>query len=225
MCFSASASFGAAAVIGTVGIITLKKVKHPSRFPFACIPLLFAVQQFTEGFVWLSLTNTEYTEWKGPATGLFLLFAQVVWPMLVPLSLYLIEKNARRKKILGIFTVMGVLTAAFLGWCLLNYTITTGITSYHIDYTLNYPVQLSWIASAVYVGVTILPPFISGNKKMPLLGILVLASFIVTEIYFPGYIISVWCYFAALISVVVLYLVIDMNKSGSNAQLVAIREI
>ncbi|MBL0184042.1 MAG: hypothetical protein IPP96_17870 [Chitinophagaceae bacterium] len=109
----------------------------------------------------------------------------MVWPMLVPLSLYLIEKNARRKKILGIFTVMGVLTAAFLGWCLLNYTITTGITSYHIDYTLNYPVLLSWIASAVYVGVTILPPFISGNKNA-VVGILVLAFYSYGNI-FPGY--------------------------------------
>jgi len=212
MCFSASASFGAAAAIGAVGIVTLKKVNKPSRFLFACIPMLFSVQQIAEGFIWLSFNNKEYEAWRKTATGIFLFFAQVVWPFLVPFSIYLIEKNRLRKKILLLLTIMGILTASFLAWCLLNYTTSVQISSHHIDYTLNYPLALSWASSTVYVLVTILPPFVSGTKKMLLLGILVLASFIVTEIFFPGHLISVWCYFAALISVIVLYLVIDLNK-------------
>ncbi len=55
MCFNANASFGASAVIGVIGILALRKVKNPSHYAFAGIPLLFAIQQFVEGVLWLAL--------------------------------------------------------------------------------------------------------------------------------------------------------------------------
>lgn len=212
MCFSASASFGAAAVIGAAGLLALKKVSNPLQVLFACIPLLFAVQQVSEGFVWLSYNNKEYAYLEKPATIFFLFFAQVAWPLVVPLSIYLVEKNDRRKKILAFFTVMGSLSATANAILLLTSNAEANISNHHIDYYLLHPSNLSWIISAVYIMVTIIPPFISGIKKMMLFGILVLASLIFTLLLFPAYIISVWCYFAALISVVILYLVADMNK-------------
>ena len=55
MCFSATANFVGSGVLGTVGVITLTKVKHKRELLFAALPTLFAVHQFTEGFVWLGL--------------------------------------------------------------------------------------------------------------------------------------------------------------------------
>ena len=57
MCFSASANFVGSAVLGAIGVATLTEVKH-RRELFAAMPLLFALHQFTEGFVWLSLSIT-----------------------------------------------------------------------------------------------------------------------------------------------------------------------
>jgi hypothetical protein len=60
MCFSAGASVGASAVLAGVGVAAIKNSgKSPQRL-FAVTPLLFAVQQFVEGFIWLSLINSEY---------------------------------------------------------------------------------------------------------------------------------------------------------------------
>jgi hypothetical protein len=55
MCFSATANFVGSAVLGSIAVATLKEVTHRRQLLFAAIPALFAIHQFTEGFVWLGL--------------------------------------------------------------------------------------------------------------------------------------------------------------------------
>jgi hypothetical protein len=55
MCFSPEADFTAAAVVGVVGIETLRRVRTRRELLVGSLPLLFAMHQFTEGFVWLGL--------------------------------------------------------------------------------------------------------------------------------------------------------------------------
>ena len=57
MCFSATASFAAAGVLGTIGVATLRHVREPRSLLFASVPMLFAVHQFAEGMVWLGLNG------------------------------------------------------------------------------------------------------------------------------------------------------------------------
>ncbi|MBX9781705.1 MAG: hypothetical protein K2X48_00290 [Chitinophagaceae bacterium] len=211
MCFSAVASFSASAILLVAGVAALKKVNAPSQILFASIPLLFSIQQFTEGFVWLSLTNGDYTLWRDFATKLFLVFAQVVWPVLVPFSMVLMERDEGRKKILLALTVMGSVLAAYLAVCLFIFPVQATIHSGHIHYQLNFPIALTWISGVFYFLPTVLPSFVSGVKRMPLLGIVILVSYLVTKFYFAEDIISVWCYFAAVASVVVLLILTRMD--------------
>src|SRR5271156_4059038 len=55
MCFSAVANFVGSTALGAVGVVTLTKVKHRRELLFASLPILFAIHQFIEGFVWLGL--------------------------------------------------------------------------------------------------------------------------------------------------------------------------
>ena len=80
MCFSASASFGAAIVLSAISVSTIKKTQQPSQLYFAIIPLIFCLQQISEGFLWLSLTNPSYASLQQPMTYIFLFFAQILWP-------------------------------------------------------------------------------------------------------------------------------------------------
>jgi hypothetical protein len=214
MCFSAGASFGASAVLLVAGVIAVKKTKSPSQIVFASIPLLFSIQQFTEGFVWLSLTNNNYILWRDFATRLFLIFAQVVWPVFVPLSMLLMENDAKRKKILLALTGMGVLLALYIAVCLFIYPVNATINSSHIHYRLDFPTTITWISSTFYFMPTVLPAFISGVKRMQLLGIVILVSYLFTKIYFADNIISVWCFFAAAGSIVVLLILSAINESA-----------
>jgi hypothetical protein len=60
MCFSASASFGASLVLSVIGVATIKNTRHREQLPFASIPFVFAVQQFSEGVLWLTLPYSDY---------------------------------------------------------------------------------------------------------------------------------------------------------------------
>ena len=64
MCFSAGASFGASAILGTIGIVTLKKAKTTNQIPFASIPLLFGAQQAAEGALWIGLSSGNNESWR-----------------------------------------------------------------------------------------------------------------------------------------------------------------
>ncbi|THD66260.1 DUF6629 family protein, partial [Phenylobacterium sp.] len=55
MCFSATASFTAAAVTGSLGLVAMARTRQLHDLPLAATPVLFAVQQVTEGLIWLRL--------------------------------------------------------------------------------------------------------------------------------------------------------------------------
>ena len=60
MCFSASASFSAAALLLGIGALTLRSAlatRQPRALLFAAIPILFAIQQLIEGVIWLTFTD------------------------------------------------------------------------------------------------------------------------------------------------------------------------
>ena len=53
MCFSATASFSAAAVCGAIGVLTVRRASRPDLM-LALIPVIFALHQAFEGVVWLT---------------------------------------------------------------------------------------------------------------------------------------------------------------------------
>ncbi|OFY43508.1 MAG: hypothetical protein A2X18_06070 [Bacteroidetes bacterium GWF2_40_14] len=215
MCFSAEASFVGGVVISAIGILAVKKVKNPSQKIFALIPLVFAFQQFAEGFVWLSLRYQEYETVQKISTYIFLTMAEVLWPTMIPLSVLLMEKNDGRRKLLRILLVLGILLSAYYAFCLLTFDVNPQISGFHIQYLNDFPEQLRMPAFYLYVIVSISPLFVSSIKRTHMLGILMFLSCLVTVIFFTQYLTSVWCFFAALISGVILWILSDINKKFS----------
>jgi len=66
--------------------------------------------------------------------------------------------------------------------------------------------------SVLYIAATIVTPFISTIKKMKWLGVVFLASYLFAVIFYTGFVISVWCFFAAILSFVVLWIILDLRK-------------
>jgi hypothetical protein len=60
MCFSAGASFAGGVIITGIGVAAFREVHKPSQLVFAIIPVFFGVQQFVEGFLWLTLPDINY---------------------------------------------------------------------------------------------------------------------------------------------------------------------
>lgn len=208
MCFSASASFGASAVLSVIGVTTIKKAKSADQIPFACIPFIFAFQQFSEGFVWLSLSGTDFASVEKISTYTFLFFAQIFWPLWVPVSITLLEKNSRRKNILKIFIGIGALVSAYFAHRLVLYGAQANIDGHHVAYKQVYPDSLNHLADMLYGVATLVPTFISKTKRVWIFGLAVLVSYIVTYFVYTNFILSVWCFLSAIISLII-YLIIN----------------
>jgi hypothetical protein len=213
MCFSPEASFAGGIIISAIGVVTVRKVHNPTQIVFASIPLFFGIQQIAEGFVWMTLSGHDYINLQKISTYLFLIMAQVIWPLMIPVSIMLMEDNIKRRKILRILSGLGLSLSIYYSYCLLNFSVNPEISGHHILYKNGFPHSLSNPAFAVYLFVTITPLFISGIKRTWLLGILMTLSCLVTAIFFRQYLTSVWCFFAALISGVVFWILSDSHKN------------
>lgn len=212
MCFSATASFISSAILAVAGVVTLRTSKTVSQSLFASIPIIFSVQQFSEGITWLGLSNSSWSSYSPHSTLFFLIIAQIVWPIWVPLSIALLEKNEKRKRILVALTALGASISIWIGYCLFTYSFHSEIDGHHISYVLDFPNSIHLFGGISYFIATVFPPFISTVKKMPMLGALILFSYIVTSIFYENYVISVWCFLAAIISVVVYFIMREVNK-------------
>lgn len=229
MCFSATASFGASAVLGAVGIISMAKAKSNPQRAFAGIPLLFAVQQFSEGLLWLSVKNADMAAWQSTLTYIFLVFAMAVWPFWIPFSIWLLEKEPKRKKIIKGFVRIGAIVAVGVCVVLFIYPVevvtpfcfscpspTASAVYQHLHYEFSIPPLVKKLIvafSVLYIAATIITPFISGIKKMKWLGVVFLVSYLFAVIFYNGFVISVWCFFAAVLSFVVLWIITELRNN------------
>jgi hypothetical protein len=206
MCFSPEASFTSGIILTGLGITTLKKVQVPSQTLFASIPLVFDIQQLSEGFVWLSLQDPSYAGVQQAGMYTFLTAARVVWPTLMPLAVLKMEVDVKKKQLLRLFVGLGLTVSVYYSYCLLILHVEPNIAGHHVQYISNFPDSLAVPAFLIYFIASIPPLFISSMKRTRLLGALLFLSSSVTAIFYFEYLTSVWCFFAAIVSVVILWI-------------------
>lgn len=214
MCFSAEVSFGASALIGTVGVVAVAKRPRKEALLFAMIPLLFGVQQFMEGWLWVALQNEGYMTTEVLAKYGFIVFAQLIWPVWVPLSVYHIEKDSRRKRIIGFSLLLGIVLFAMVLYNLLHFGVDAHINQHHIYYTIGKYDSSNWWSGIFYLLPAVFPFILSSMRQINYLGILMFLLFVLAKIFYLEYMISVWCFFAAVMSVYILYVLQKQEKTG-----------
>lgn len=216
MCFSPTASFGSAAVLLIIGGVCIKNSETGPQKLLSSIPLMLSLQQTFEGIVWISFLNPEYSEWGKSATYGFLIFAQIVWPFFIPFSIMLLEKEQKRRKILLFLTIIGSVQALILGYGMLIFSVSSEILHSHIRYNLDFPPANRWFGGALYIIATGVSPFISSIRRLRFVGVIILCSYLFTRILYGQNVISVWCYFAALISFVILAVILQSKKERAS---------
>ena len=211
MCFSAGASFASGVVLSSIGIITVKEIHNPSQKVFALIPILFGIQQLSEGCLWLTLSGSDFFLVRRICSYIFLMTAQTLWSWMIPLSVLLMEEEAWRRKILRIMLVVGIVLSLYYSYFLVFHNVTSRIMDCHILYTTESPEFLALPTFIFYLAVTIAPFFVSSIRKMYFLGIIMALSCLLAAVFYKLYLTSVWCFFAAIISVFI-YLIIRESK-------------
>jgi len=203
MCFSAPVSFGASAVIGLTGIATLKSVKKKNEILFAAIPLIFALQQLVEGFLWISFGH----EIINPIlTFIFNFIAMFGWQIIMPVSIYLLEdkKNLLRRKILLVIIFIAVIHSLFILYIMISHSINASVLYGSIRYNIpNFPLYCGFTSSITYNAVILLSFWISSIKFIKIWGVLLLISSVLAFEFFRLMYFSVWCFFAAVLSILI----------------------
>ena len=202
MCFSATANFVGSGVLGTVGVMTLTKVKLRRELMFASLPALFAIHQGIEGFVWLGLDGYMSPQVAHNMGAAFVLYAQGLLPLLMPLSVMLFEQTRARRRAMMPFVVLGLLLTLFMLWGLTAYPLQVSVEGNSIVY-VNYATNRTWVA-VLYVIATCGCLFFSKMRFMVLFGIANLAILLIVMAVKRYAFTSLWCAYAAVASVIIL---------------------
>lgn len=220
MCFSATASYSAAVVLIASGSYALQQAWCiGSRYwLFALTPVMFGIQQGMEGRVWQLAGTGEAA--VIPYALAFHLFSHFLWLWWIPLSCYRVEPLQWRRRLFLAVALFGALAGGAVYFTLLLHPdwLRVEVLHHHIVYSIAVPqqhrVRLGIPPSALYGLIILVPLLLSSHRHIRLFGVMIFLSIAVASLAYGYAFVSVWCFFAALLS---LYLVQMVTRNGSAA--------
>jgi len=211
MCYSAEASFISGAFLMGSGLWCLWRArsKAPWFWPFAIIPCLFSVQQCSEGVVWMGL-HRENSTLIECASAVYLFFALAFWPFWFSFAAWKTTYKSIAKNFLLLWTIAS--TIWFLVFFLpalasLDHSSVT-VSGHSVRYEYSDSGGMfatpsgRWIQRTFYLLTGLLPIMLMTQRKLLYIpAFLATISALAAAIYFDQTFTSVWCLWAALISI------------------------
>ena len=210
MCFSASASFIAGTSLSAIGVAALAKTETNTERPFAAIPLLFGLQQLTEGVIWLTFSH-DAPILKQTMTYVYSGFSHVLWPIYVPFAVGVLEAVRWRKRTLFAFEAAGIAVGLYLLYSIVARPLAAEVVGRHIVYAS--PHFYLMPVMVLYLAATCVSCVFSSHGFVKLFGVLSLLSFIAAYVVHIGALVSIWCFFAAILSLLI-YLHLRFRTRG-----------
>jgi hypothetical protein len=202
MCFSATGSFALAAILTGVGVASVARSSSRSSRMFAAAPLLFGAQQATEGVAWLTIGVPSEAMLQHLAVDAFLGFALVVWPLWVPISLQRMERDPARRRVLTMMCWFSGAIAASAALLLSRWQPFARASGRSRSY--DYPgTSNAWLHAGLVVAYTIstiAPFFVSTARLVRTIGVMLIGSLLAASLIRREALTSVWCFFAAILS-------------------------
>ncbi len=220
--------------------------KKLAYLPMAAIPVFFGLQQFAEGLVWVGLARQD-RHFVHAASLFYLFFALPFWPFWIPFCAFISESCPKKKWFIGFISLVGLAVGLVLYLPIVDpdlletrladhsshYDIAAGSTpkgtfpveNEHPHPSIRYDISrglafallppLAW--QLLYLGVVAAPFAVSSTKGYLGLGIALLLSAMVSHLFFRYAFVSVWCFFAALLSMVLCHFFWKMPMPGEDA--------
>ena len=160
---------------------------------------MFGLQQMVEGALWLSF-RFDAPQLNLAMTYLFSMFSHVLWPIFVPFAIGLVETVTWRRSVIWGFQGVGLLVGLYLLFLIVEFPVTAVVAEnivYVSPHFHKIPVML------LYVAATCVSCFFSSIATIRLFGLFALMLFAVAYGFFAVALVSVWCFFAALLSAII----------------------
>lgn len=196
-------NFTLAGALGVVGLLTLRRVSAPREVVLALLPLLFALHQFTQGFVWLGMQQLIQPRALHIAESIFVFYAQGLLTFLVPLAVWLIEPSGTRRSVIAILVLMGGLLTAYTMWGLAVQPTSVTVEGHTLIY-VNAWTEKTWIA-AIYILTTCGSLILSSSVAVQLFGWVNIFGLTGVFIIWPYAFTSLWCLYAAAVSILLYF--------------------
>jgi hypothetical protein len=200
MCFSPEVDVAAGLLVGAVGIDTLRHVRRRAELALAVLPLVFAVHQLVESFVWWGLEGKVSAAVGHRAEWVYLAIAFGVLPVLVPIAVGALEPAARRRRT-QVLTVVGVVVASALMYAVVRGPITATIEGHHVSYDADL-----WhgdFLAGLYVVATCGSMLVSHHAHVRAYGLVNLGAVVLLAWLNQSAFISLWCVWAGVTSVAI----------------------
>lgn len=212
MCFSMTASFTSATLLLAVGGVASQHVRAKVEWPYALIPVMFGMQQILEGLIWIALGDggSSIGRFAPALTQGYSLFSQVLWPVYIPVAVWMLEPRPRQRTMLMGISAAGALVSLFLLNAMVENPVTAHLQENHIAYAFAHVHIVS--ASLLYLLGTCVAPLLSSHTSVRLFGVAAFSSALLAYIAFSTWFISVWCFFAGALSCVVLLYFIPFRR-------------
>lgn len=203
MCFSATASLTSGVILLGAGAYTCWRVPQPRQKLIATIPFMFGLQQIAEGGVWLSLDSGTSARVEHASILIFALFAYALWPLIIPWMMLAVETSRTRRYILLALAAGGSLVGVTLLRFLIGQPISASKHLGGIAYHFHAP-DYAFAGLAIYLLATCGAMMISSLKIMRTTGAAILLAAIVSHWIHYETFASTWCFFSALISMMII---------------------
>lgn len=185
-----------------VGAIAIDGARHVgdrrNQMALAALPLLFAVHQLDETFVWWGLQGHVASEVGRLATWAYLVFAFVVLPTYVPIAVWWLEPPGRRRSLIAPFVGLGAVVSVTLLTAMVRGPVTARLGHLHIAYGTG--LHDSVLIVGAYVLATCGSLLFSGYRHVALFGIVNLIAVAVLARFTINGFASLWCGWAAVTS-------------------------
>jgi len=190
----------------------------------AFTPLLFGIQQAFEGRVW-QLLDAGQSDAAVPYALGFHFFSHFLWLWWFPLCSYLFESGVVRRRIFLGLGIFGVLTGGVVYFTVLFHPdwMSVSVEHYSIVYDITSPIRgffsIPIPASAVYALIVLIPLLFSSHHYLRVFGGLVALSMVFASLSYGYAFVSVWCFFAAGLSLYLVYLIKKTGKESSAGEM------
>jgi hypothetical protein len=200
MCFSPAVDATAGLVVTAIGIHALRGAQKREQLALAALPVLFGAHQLIETFVWLEQQGHVGKELGNLAAWIYLLIAEVVVPAAVPYA-FLQLKVGRWPLLDRVFLGAGIAAATVDAWALGIGPVAHRIDGHQISYSVDLP--FAALTLAVYVVATCGPGLAARPRLLQLFALLNLAVVSLLAWLNQSGVISLWCIWGAITSVLI----------------------
>jgi len=217
MCFSAQASFVVGGTLAVIGVLAVRRAYGRQTVFVAFIPILFALQQLTEGFLWMVLKNGHSPWAQFWLPNLYGIFIGVIWPVYAPFAIYRTEADHRTKRIITSMLLAGLGLAGYTIIGLISEPIVARVVNQSIHY--GHDVETQQFVLMMYLFATCVPFILSSNRWMNVTGGVITLGLFMAFFAYRQTFASVWCFFAAVASTLLYFYIINQVKSQQDRRM------